>query len=152
MARAEGKNTSRRLWTSVTGTASATEPTSDDGQRFGVGTTATSVRLPGGRYDRGTIIIYATCGSTTSTSMTITPKLWGYVEALDQWAPLGTSSTAANRGLLNAGDAIGEDATNKIRYAELVEGLATFDQLYLECDAVAGASISADAWLVLRSR
>lgn len=84
--------------------------------------------------------------------MTLTPKLWGYVEALDQWAPLGTSSTAADRGKLNAASAIGEDGTNKIRYAELVEGLATFDKLYLELDAVAGASISADAWLILRKR
>jgi hypothetical protein len=84
--------------------------------------------------------------------MTVTAKVWGYVEALDQWAPLGTHATATSRGLLNEANAIGEDATNKVRYAELVEGLATFDRLYLECDAVAGASLSLDAWLVLRSR
>lgn len=152
MARAATKPNNRRFWTSVTGTASAPEPTGDDGQGDATGTTAKSVRLPGGRYDRGTIVIYGTCGSTTSTSMTVTPRVWGYVEALDQWAPLGTSSTAADRGKLNGASAIGEDATNKIRYAELIEGLATFDQLYLECDAVAGASISLDAWLVLRKR
>lgn len=152
MARAGTKPNNRRFWTAVTSAATAPAPVGDSGQHSATGTTAKSVRLPGGKFDRGTVIISATCGGTTSTAMTITPKLWGYVEALDSWAPLGTSSTAADRGKLNNASAIGEDATDSISYAELVEGLATFDQLYLEMDAIAGASISADAWLVLRKR
>ena len=152
MSRAVTKSKDRQLWTAVSGTASAPEPTGASGQGDATSTTAKSVNLPGGRYDRGTIVIQGTGGTTTSTSMTVTAKVWGYIESIDAWSPLGTSSTAADRGKLNEANAISEDGTNKIRYAELIEGLATFNKLYLECDAVAGASLSFDAWLVLRSR
>src|SRR5574342_976860 len=69
----------------------------------------------GGVLDLGTIAVASTAGSGT---MIVTLKLWGYVDALSAWLPLGTSATDANRGLLNAGNSIGEINANQLHFAE----------------------------------
>ncbi len=100
-----------------------------------------------GSFDRGTIALKSTAGSGT---MDVTLKLWGYVDALAAWVPLGTHATDANRGRLNGAVAIGEVVANSLEFAELVDGLSTFSRLYLEIVAINGTSTAVSAWLIPR--
>lgn len=90
------------------------------------------------------IAINSTAGSGT---MTGTFKLWVYANATAVWMPYGTDATAANKGLLNEGNAIGETGTDTIRHTELVNGLWHYDRVYLEITAIGGTGPAFTAYL-----
>lgn len=110
------------------------------------GINAGSVPLPSG-YDEAIIVVTSTAGSDT---MTVTLKLWGYFDVSGTWAPLGKNSTAASKGLLNDGDAIGETGTDQIDHAELVQGLDGVSRLYLEITAIGGTATAISAYAIPR--
>lgn len=70
--------------------------------------------------------------------------------ALGAWFPLGTNSTAASKGLLNEGNAIGETSADAIVHAEIINNLHHFDRVYLEVTAIGGTATAFDAWLIGR--
>jgi hypothetical protein len=107
------------------------------------------VEIPAGFPTEALVVAKSTAGEDT---MTTTLKLWGYVGGdVDAWAPLGTGSTAADRGKLNGGAAIGEVGSDLIRHAERIVGLRNFDRVYLEVTDIGGTDTEISAWLVTRS-
>lgn len=92
--------------------------------------------------DYATLLLHSTAGSGT---MTVTCKLWGYNTQQAKWYPLGTNATAANKGLINEGNAIGETGTDSIRHAELILGIRGFQRLYLEVTTIGGTSTAITA-------
>lgn len=98
--------------------------------------------------DEVAVLVASTAGSGT---MTVTVRLWGYSPATVQWHPLGVGTAAApdvSRGVLNAGNAIGEVAADLLQHAELVSGLAHFSRVYAEIVAIGGTSTAVSVWLV----
>lgn len=97
--------------------------------------------------DKMGIIVRSTAGSAV---MTVTLKLWGFRMDVGAWVPVGSSTTDANRGLLNAATAIGELAApgDTLAYSDMVDGLYIFDRAYLEITAIGGTSTAVSAWLV----
>jgi hypothetical protein len=101
---------------------------------------------------RALILIKSTAGSGT---MTATVKLWGYISAgsgdaanpAAGWYPLGTSSTAANKGIVNEQSAMGETTADGIAHAEVLENIAPFDRLYAEVTAIGGTSTAISVFL-----
>lgn len=100
--------------------------------------------------DRATIVVKE--DGSGSGVMTVTLKAWGYFAAIDAWAPLGVNATAANKGLLNDGNAIDETGTDLLTHAEELFGLLKVDRLYLEVTAIGGTATSIDAWALLAPR
>ena len=101
--------------------------------------------LAGKRPEKVSIVVASTAGSGT---MTVTCKLWGYCPGAATWVPLGTDETAANKGLLNDGDAIPEGPTaDTITHAEPLEQQFDFSRLYLEITAIGGTSTAITAWI-----
>lgn len=92
--------------------------------------------------DYATILLKSTAGSGT---MTVTCKLWGYNTQQAAWYPLGTHATAASKGLLNEANAIAETSADGIKHAEQVQGLRSFQRLYLEITAIGGTSTAITA-------
>jgi hypothetical protein len=92
--------------------------------------------------DLATLFLHSTAGSGT---MTVTCKLWGWNNKLAKWYPLGTNATAASKGLINEGNAIGETGTDSIRHAEVVAGLRNIQRLYLEITAIGGTATAITA-------
>lgn len=105
-----------------------------------------------GGAQRGLLLLKSTAGSGT---MTCTVKLWGYISAgsgdaaipAAGWYPLGTSSTAANKGIINEASAIGETTADGIAHAEVVENLFCFRRLYAEITAIGGTSTAVSVFV-----
>lgn len=93
-----------------------------------------------------TIHVWSSAGSAT---MTATIKLWGYNSATGRWSPLGTSSTAASKGLLNGGAAIDETGTDLIDHSEPVYQVSDFDRIYAEVTAIGGTSTAINVSLIV---
>lgn len=94
--------------------------------------------------DRALFCLKSTAGSGT---MDVTIKLWGYCGAMDEWSPLGVHATAATKGILNSGNAIGEIAADTLRHAEEIFGLMRIERVYAEITAIGGTSTAVSAWL-----
>lgn len=97
---------------------------------------------------KATLLVASTAGSGT---MTVTIRLWGYNLTTAVWHPLGPGTAAAPdaaRGVINAGNAIGEVAADKIQHAEIVDNLNAFAKIYAEISAIGGTSTAVSAWLV----
>lgn len=97
--------------------------------------------------DQAVLLLKSTAGSGT---MTVTCKLWGYSIQTATWYPLGTGATAANKGLINEGNAIGETGTDVIAHAEPVSSLFAFERLYLEITSIGGTGTAIAAYLDCR--
>jgi len=88
-------------------------------------------------------MIHSTAGGAT---MTVTCKAWAYHPATTTWYPLGTDATAANKGLLNEGNAIAEGPiADKIRHVEIVSGLRGFERFYVEITLIPATGDGATA-------
>jgi hypothetical protein len=94
--------------------------------------------------DECLLTVASTAGSGT---MTCTLRLWGYDDLTATWAPLGTSTTLSNRGVINEATALGEDVADTIRHREVVESLRHLNRVYLEIVAIAGTNTAISAWL-----
>jgi hypothetical protein len=94
--------------------------------------------------DRAALLLWSTAGSGT---MDVTCKLWGYNPQVAQWFPLGIDATAANKGLINGGNAIGETGANTIAHCEEVTSLMFFSRVYLEITAINGTATAISATL-----
>lgn len=86
--------------------------------------------------DRAVLFAYGDCDAAGTYSCTI--KLWGYNTSLAKWFPLGTDATAANKGIINGGSALGETEADIMTHAEEVTGLRRFDRMYAEVTAISG--------------
>lgn len=94
------------------------------------------------------LLIRSTAGSGT---MTGTFKLWGYSVVAGAWFPLGVHATDASRGLVNDANAVGENQSDSIQHAEVVESLRHFQRVYLEITAIGGTATAFSAWIVANS-
>jgi hypothetical protein len=94
------------------------------------------------------LLVASTAGSAT---MTATIKLWGVFRisgTLAYWAPLGTHATAATKGIINEGNALGETGTDSIRHAEVIDLIEGIERVYAEITAIGGTNTAISAWLV----
>ena len=103
------------------------------------------------RWGDATALVRSTAGSGT---MSVTIKLWVYWDGSADgstdavgWYPLGTNSTAADKGKLNEQSAIGETSADLIAHAERVVGLNAFTRAYAEVTAIAGTATAISVWL-----
>jgi hypothetical protein len=120
-------NTKQNL-TVLTGATSAAAPTAaTDGVDLG------QMRYP----NEVVCLIHSTAGSGT---MDITVKAHGYHPSTTRWYPLGTDATAASKGLLNEGNAMGETAANAISHVEIISGLRGFSRFALEITDSSGST------------
>lgn len=94
--------------------------------------------------DLATLFLDSIAGSGT---MTVTCKLWGYCAERAKWYPLGTNATAASKGLINQGNAIGETGTDTIAHCETVTSLQKINRVYLEVTAIGGTATEITALL-----
>jgi hypothetical protein len=94
--------------------------------------------------DRALLFLTSILGSGT---MAVTGKLWGYSNALAKWFPLGTNATAANKGLINGGNAMGETSSDGIRHCEEITSLRKIDRVYLELSSFGGTGTEIAAYL-----
>jgi hypothetical protein len=100
------------------------------------------------RYPNDVVcLIHSTAGSGT---MSMTVKAHGYHPSTSRWYPLGTDATAANKGLLNEGNAMGETAANAISHAEIISGLRGFSRFALEITGSTGADTAITAVIATR--
>lgn len=97
--------------------------------------------------DKMAVIARSTAGSGV---MTMTLKMWGFRADVGAWVPFGSSTTDANRGLLNAATAIGELAApaDQLLYSDVIDGMWSFERAYLEVVAIGGVATAISAWLV----
>lgn len=138
------------LFTSLTAANSA-----PSGATAGVPLRRTSMTTSGFfGAQRGLLLIKNTAGSGT---MTCSVKLWGYISAgsnpdvanpASGWYPLGTSTTASSKGLVNEASSMGETGADTIAHAEVIENLGAFDRIYGELAAVAGTATAISAYLL----
>lgn len=84
----------------------------------------------------------------TGTTPTMKAKLWVYDPVLAKWLPYGTNATAANKGDLNAGNAIGGEVTNEVLHAETVQFVGHFTRAALQVHGSSGLT-SVDAYLIV---
>lgn len=105
----------------------------------------TGSRIP----ETATIIVKSTAGSG---ELNCKLKIWGYIadSSVAIWAPLGVSSTATNRGLLNEGNLIEENAVsdNVLYHAEPISYLSCFDRIYCELVSINGTSTAISVMVV----
>lgn len=99
------------------------------------------------RSNEALLILKDTAGSAT---MTVTIKLWIYSGVIGAWAPFGTNTTDASRGLINEATAIGEVEADELQHSELVQGLIHADRVYAEITAIGGTATAVDLWLISR--
>lgn len=97
------------------------------------------------------VLVRSTAGSGT---MTATVKLWAYWEGSADgstdaigWYPLGTDATAADKGILNEGNALEETSADGIAHTERVVGLNAFRRLYAEVTAIGGTATAVSVWV-----
>jgi hypothetical protein len=133
-----------KLLTAATATNSAPSGAAAGVSRKGAPGATTNSPNGLGECDEAVILIASTAGSGV---MTGTFKLWGYSPLSAAWHPIGTHATAATKGVLNQGNAIGETGTDVVTHAELVQGLGVFTRLYLEITAIGGTNTAFSAWL-----
>lgn len=133
------------LLTAATATNSAPSAATAGAVTRKTGHTSTTRGLAGAQRALLLIKGTVTAGQTLSTTV----KLWGYIAAGDAigWYPLGTSSTAANKGIVNEASALGETTTDAMAHAEVVENLACFDRMYAEITAISGTGASISVYL-----
>lgn len=98
--------------------------------------------------DSYAFILQSTAGSVV---MTVTIKLWVWSNIAAAWAPFGANATAADKGLLNAGNAIDETQADLINHSEVLEGLQHFDRIYAEITVIGGTATAVSAWVTARS-
>lgn len=91
------------------------------------------------RQDRGMLLLDAT--NTGSTVGSLTGKWWVYSYQTSLWYPGSIDATAANKGLINGGNALGETGTDIIRHMEEVYALLYFSRVFFEI--VAAANLTA---------
>lgn len=127
-----------RLLNAVTATNSP--PTaSTDGQP------TNDIKVGGNVPDMALITVRSTAGSAT---MTVTLKLWGFSLAAADWCPVGTDATAANKGLLNQGNAIPEGPeADTIQHTEPLADPGLFTRLYMEVTAIGGTATAVSCWV-----
>lgn len=95
---------------------------------------------------QATLHVWSTAGSAT---MTVTIRLWGYNSATGRWSPLGTSATAASKGIINGGSALDETGTDLIDHSEPVYQVSDFDRIYAEVTAIGGTATAISVSLVV---
>lgn len=98
----------------------------------------------GGKPSRESVIFAKGVASGGSPSLTL--RLWGYSKALGEWVPVGAGADST-KGTLNAGAAMGPVKTNKVLHSESFLLAGQFDRLYLEVVAIAGTTMTVDAWI-----
>lgn len=86
--------------------------------------------------DRALLFAYGTC--TAGQTYSVTLKLWGYNATLATWFPLGTHATAATKGVLNAGNALGETQSDSMQHCEEITSLRKIHRVYAEVTAISG--------------
>jgi hypothetical protein len=111
----------------------------------GAGVATNGLSVGGNIPDTCTIMVKSTAGSG---DMSVTLKLWAYSGDTAVWAPLGTHSTAATKGILNEGNAIGETSANFIAHAEPVSYLGHFDRVYCEVTARGGSGVIVSVYVL----
>ena len=92
-------------------------------------------------------------GVGTGGTCTVTARMWGYLAALGQWVPVGSTPAGdTTKGTLNAGTAMGETKTDLVLHSEpfLLAGL--FDRLYVEITAIGGTNTTVEVWLTTAHR
>jgi hypothetical protein len=81
------------------------------------------------RATAGLFVVRNTAGSGT---ISLSPVLWGWLEGSSTWIEIGA---------LNNGDPIAEtSASDKIRYAERIEGLGPFSRFWIETGTLNGTN------------
>jgi hypothetical protein len=103
--------------------------------------------------DEGLIVVRSTAGSGT---MTVEIRIWGLVSfeidgsKVEFWVPHGSASTDADRGVLNQGNAIGEQASSAdvLRHAEIIAGLSAYRRIAAEVVAIGGTGTAVDCFLL----
>lgn len=100
------------------------------------------------RWGDAVFLVRSTAGSGT---MTVTIRLWVYYEGSANadatgWYPLGPSSTAGQRGLVNLETAIDESSADAIAHCERILALNAFARLYAEITAIGGTATAIDAF------
>ena len=126
------------LLTAQNGTNSAPSVDTD-------GVSTNGLRVGGNIPDTCTVMVKSTAGSG---DMSVTLKLWAYSGDTGIWAPLGTHATAASKGILNEGNAIGETNTDYIAHAEPVSYLGHFDRVYCEVTARGGSGVVVSVYVL----
>lgn len=86
--------------------------------------------------DRALLFAYGDCDAAQTYSVTL--KLWGYNATLAKWFPLGTNATAADKGKLNGGNALGETQADSMQHCEEITSLRKLSRLYCEVTAISG--------------
>lgn len=101
---------------------------------------------------RAAVLVKSTAGSGT---MTVTVLLWGYYpgkpedsQAAAGWYPLGTATTATNKGKLNDGSAMGETTADLIRHVEMIENLAMFTRMDAQILDIGGTATAVNVHLI----
>lgn len=88
--------------------------------------------------DKILILVDSSAGSDT---MTVTIRAWAYHPATSSWYPLGTGADSALSGIINNGNAIGENGVaDNIGHAEVIGNLRGFERFYSEVVAITGTS------------
>lgn len=93
------------------------------------------VALPG-CTDRAVLFAYGAC--TAGQTYSVTLKMWGYKASLAKWFPMGIDATAANKGLINGGSALGETGTDLMAHCEELSALRRFDRVACQVTAISG--------------
>jgi hypothetical protein len=93
------------------------------------------------------LMLFSTAGSGV---MTGTFRVWGYHPTPNKWFPLGTSSTEANRGVLNEQNAVDEDGADILIHAEPLASISAFTRLYIQITTIGGVGTTVSAYLIGR--
>lgn len=110
-------------------------------------TSTHGVAINADRVTEYVLMAYSTAGSGT---MSATLRLWAYNPTPNKWFPLGSSSTEANRGVLNEQSAIDEDPVDTLIHAEPIYGLSAFTRCYVQITNISGVGTTVSAYLVGR--
>jgi len=94
------------------------------------------------------IAAHSTAGTGT---LTLEARIWCYSDKTEQWYPLGTASTDTERGEINASTAVGEIATDKLQFTQVLgPAVLVFDRIYIQILAMGGSGTTCDFWLLSR--
>ena len=84
------------------------------------------------------LVVNSTAGSAT---MTVTIRMWGWLDLTSKWYPLGVGSDSTLTGIINDGNAIGENGVaDTISHAEILSETRDFSRLYAEVTAIGGTA------------
>jgi hypothetical protein len=79
--------------------------------------------------------------SAGSGVMTVTIRMWAYHAITGAWYALGTGADSTLTGIINDGNAIGENGVaDNISHAEIISGLRGFSRIYAEITAIGGTA------------